>query len=302
MPPELRAKLPDAELFHEINEHRWLLSEARGRDVGRAAAVALLRRHRAARPARHPGGPLVRSADRGVRADLRLTAVIGRAMSRHYTGEVAVGGADGRAPAARPDHRQARRRADVQQRLPAALHADRRGPAHRRGRTRRTGCASWSGSTGRRCRPILTTHRHADHWQALAEIVDDAGAAVYAGDDDADELPVAVDERLQHGDTITVGDVDARDHRACAGTRPARSPCSTAIPRASPHLFTGDSLFPGGVGKTWSPEDFTSLIDDVEPRLFDVLPDETWFYPGHGDDSTLGAERPHLAEWRERGW
>ena len=117
---------------------------------------------------------------------------------------------------------------------------------------------------------------------------------MYAGDEDADELPVAVDERLHHGDTIDRRRRDARDHRACAATPPARSPCSTATPRASPHLFTGDSLFPGGVGKTWSPEDFTSLIDDVEHRIFDVLPDETWFYPGHGNDSTLGAERPHL--------
>jgi glyoxylase-like metal-dependent hydrolase (beta-lactamase superfamily II) len=61
-------------------------------------------------------------------------------------------------------------------------------------------------------------------------------------------------------------------------------------------------LFPGGVGKTGSPEDFTSSIDDVSTKLFDRLPDETWFYPGHGDDSTLGAERPQLPGWRERGW
>ncbi len=61
-------------------------------------------------------------------------------------------------------------------------------------------------------------------------------------------------------------------------------------------------MFPGGVGKTWSPEDFESLIDDVETRIFGELPDNTWFYPGHGDDSTLGAERPKLAEWRERGY
>jgi glyoxylase-like metal-dependent hydrolase (beta-lactamase superfamily II) len=73
-------------------------------------------------------------------------------------------------------------------------------------------------------------------------------------------------------------------------------------PRGTPHLFTGDSLFPGGVGKTGSPEDFTSLVDDVEARVFGELPDETWFYPGHGSDSTLGAERPHVAEWRARGW
>ena len=74
-------------------------------------------------------------------------------------------------------------------------------------------------------------------------------------------------------------------------------------PEGFGHLFTGDSLFPGGVGNTQGDAArFASLIDDVEQRIFDVLPDETWFYPGHGSDSTLGAERSHLGEWRERGW
>ena len=73
-------------------------------------------------------------------------------------------------------------------------------------------------------------------------------------------------------------------------------------PAGHPHLFTGDSLFPGGVGRTTSPADFASLVTDVETKLFGRLPDDTWFYPGHGNDSTLGAERPHLQEWRERGW
>jgi glyoxylase-like metal-dependent hydrolase (beta-lactamase superfamily II) len=151
---------------------------------------------------------------------------------------------------------------------------------------------------------VLTTHRHQDHWEALAATAEFAGAAVYAGAADADELPVAVDERLEHGDVVTVGDasleiIHLRGH----------TPGSVAVlyrdhrdPGGVPHLFTGDSLFPGGVGKTWSPDDFVSLVDDVEARLFDVLPDETWFYPGHGADSTLGAERPHLSEWRARGW
>jgi len=73
-------------------------------------------------------------------------------------------------------------------------------------------------------------------------------------------------------------------------------------PAGHPHLFTGDSLFPGGPGKTASPENFTSLMNDLESRVFDTLPDDTWFYPGHGDDATLGSERPKLAEWRQRGW
>jgi glyoxylase-like metal-dependent hydrolase (beta-lactamase superfamily II) len=62
------------------------------------------------------------------------------------------------------------------------------------------------------------------------------------------------------------------------------------------------SLFPGGVGKTWQPGDFTQLLSDVTSRLFDLYPDSTVIYPGHGDDTTLGAERPHLVEWKERGW
>src|SRR5215216_4293255 len=63
-----------------------------------------------------------------------------------------------------------------------------------------------------------------------------------------------------------------------------------------------DTLFPGGPGKTTSQQTFTSLVDDLESRVFGALPDDTWFYPGHGDDSTLGAERPKVSEWRARGW
>jgi glyoxylase-like metal-dependent hydrolase (beta-lactamase superfamily II) len=148
---------------------------------------------------------------------------------------------------------------------------------------------------------VLTTHRHPDHWQALEAVVADADAAAYAGEEDADELPVAVDERLHHGETITVGDASL-EIIALRGHTPGSVAVLYRDPSGVPHLFTGDSLFPGGVGKTGSPEDFTSLLDDVSTRIFDVLPDETWFYPGHGNDSTLGAERPHLAEWRERGW
>jgi glyoxylase-like metal-dependent hydrolase (beta-lactamase superfamily II) len=148
---------------------------------------------------------------------------------------------------------------------------------------------------------ILTTHRHADHWQALSATADFAGAAVYAGVDDADELPVAVDERLAHGDEITVGDL-TMSIIALRGHTPGSIAVLYRDPEGVPHLFTGDSLFPGGVGRTTSPQDFRSLIDDVEQRVFAELPDETWFYPGHGNDSTLGAERPHLSEWRERGW
>ncbi|MCZ9346797.1 MBL fold metallo-hydrolase, partial [Streptomyces sp. TRM76130] len=73
-------------------------------------------------------------------------------------------------------------------------------------------------------------------------------------------------------------------------------------PHGHPHVFTGDCLFPGGPGRTTRPEEFRSLMDDLEEKVFGPLPDETWVYPGHGDDTTIGAERPHLSEWRARGW
>ncbi len=62
-------------------------------------------------------------------------------------------------------------------------------------------------------------------------------------------------------------------------------------------------VFPGGVGNTWNdPERFASLYEGVRAKIFDALPDETWVYPGHGSDTTVGAERPQLDEWLERGW
>jgi glyoxylase-like metal-dependent hydrolase (beta-lactamase superfamily II) len=105
-----------------------------------------------------------------------------------------------------------------------------------------------------------------------------------------------------HGETVRVGAqtlevVHLRGHTPGSIALVWRGPEG-----AGTHAFTGDSLFPGGVGKTWSPEDFTSLVDDVEERLFGTLPDDTWVYPGHGRDTTLGVERPHLGEWRARGW
>ena len=68
------------------------------------------------------------------------------------------------------------------------------------------------------------------------------------------------------------------------------------------HLFTGDSLFPGGPGATRTPADFASLMADLTDRVFDRFADDTVVYPGHGLGTTLGVERPHLDEWRARGW
>ena len=147
---------------------------------------------------------------------------------------------------------------------------------------------------------VVTTHQHYDHWYALEDVLDATGAQSLAHALDAGELP-QVDQTVDDGQTIRVGEVPLEVVHLVGHT-----PGSIALlyrdPGGFPHLFTGDSLFPGGVGKTNSPEQFTSLLGDVTAKLFDKLPDETWFYPGHGDDSTLGAERPALDEWRGRGW
>ena len=152
-------------------------------------------------------------------------------------------------------------------------------------------------------RTVVTTHGHWDHHRALPEVVDATGAATVAGTADAADLPVPVQRTVEHGDTVTVGEqtlevVHLRGHTPGSIALIWRGPDDAGV-----HAFTGDSLFPGGVGNTRKdPKRFTSLIDDVERRLFDVLPDEAWVYPGHGKDTTIGAERPHLAEWRARGW
>ncbi len=148
---------------------------------------------------------------------------------------------------------------------------------------------------------ILTTHRHQDHTRALAELAASTGATTVAGVDDADALPIPMDRKVAHGDTLTVGE-QSLDVIALRGHTPGAVALAWLSPSGRTHLFTGDSLFPGGPGKTNSPEDFTSLMNDMEARVFDVYDDDTWVYPGHGKDTTLGAERPHLAEWRARGW
>ncbi len=148
---------------------------------------------------------------------------------------------------------------------------------------------------------VITTHQHWDHHRALPEVVEATHAETVAGTEDAAELPVPVDRTVGDGDTVRVGE-STLEVIHLVGHTPGSIALLYDDPAGTPHLFTGDSLFPGGVGKTGSPEAFTSLMDDVESKVFGRLPDETWFYPGHGDDSTLGAERPHLAEWRERGW
>ena len=153
---------------------------------------------------------------------------------------------------------------------------------------------------------VVTTHQHWDHHRALADVVAATGAGTVAGTPDADAITeqtgVEVTRRVGHGDSIAVGDC-LLEVIALAGHTPGSIALLYDDPDGHPHLFTGDSLFPGGVGNTFGDADaFQQLIGEVETKVFDRLPDDTWFYPGHGDDGQLGHERPHLGEWRERGW
>jgi glyoxylase-like metal-dependent hydrolase (beta-lactamase superfamily II) len=148
---------------------------------------------------------------------------------------------------------------------------------------------------------VLTTHRHWDHHRALAGLVERTGAVTLAGAADADELPVDVEVRLAHDDVVRVGDLALRVI-ALRGHTPGSVALALTLDDRPPVLFTGDSLFPGGPGRTWSAEDFDSLMDDLETRVFAVYGDDALVLPGHGDNTDLGSERPSLGAWRARGW
>jgi glyoxylase-like metal-dependent hydrolase (beta-lactamase superfamily II) len=149
---------------------------------------------------------------------------------------------------------------------------------------------------------IAETHSHWDHVQALAEVSHVSGAPVLVHPADADDLPVPADRMLQDGDTVTVGECSLSVLHL-EGHTPGSIALLYEGDAERPHLFSGDSLFPGGPGKTnEDAERFGRLMDDLERKVFGRLPDETWVYPGHGKDTTLGAERGSLPEWRARGW
>ena len=149
---------------------------------------------------------------------------------------------------------------------------------------------------------IVTSHQHFDHWQALAEVAEATGAPTAAHALDAEPLPVKPDRILADGDTITIGDLTLDVIHLQGHTEGSVALALRGADGDVTHLFTGDCLFPGGVGKTWQEGDFERLLGDVTRKVFDVYPDSTVIYPGHGDDTTLGTERPHLDEWRTRGW
>ena len=149
---------------------------------------------------------------------------------------------------------------------------------------------------------IVETHGHWDHVQALAEVKEGSGAPVLAHPADAESLPVRADQLLQDGDTISVGECTLSVIHLEGHTPGSIALLYEGDPER-PHLWSGDSLFPGGPGNTEKdPYRFGRLMNDLERKVFGPLPDQTWVYPGHGKDTTVGAERPSVPEWRERGW
>lgn len=150
---------------------------------------------------------------------------------------------------------------------------------------------------------VVTTHRHPDHWQALPDVARRWQPRLYAGSPDVDTIAadagVTGVAGVWDGDRIALGD-EQLEVIGLVGHTPGS--IALVLHGDVCHLFTGDSLFPGGPGKTGSQADFTSLMDDLETKIFGRFGDDAVVHPGHGDDTTLGAERPQLGEWRARGW
>lgn len=162
--------------------------------------------------------------------------------------------------------------------------------------------ADISPGASRKLTAVITTHSHWDHVRALAAIVQSTGARTFAGALDAPNIKVPTDTPLDHGEISEFGGFELES----IGLR-GHTPGSIALlyrdPDGPAHLFSGDSLFPGGVGNTErDPARFAQLFTDVTERIFDQLPDDTLVHPGHGASTTLGAERPQLTSWQSRGW
>lgn len=149
-------------------------------------------------------------------------------------------------------------------------------------------------AAGTNVQAVLTTHGHWDHVGAATEVGAALGVPVYIGPEDKElgKLPAALD--------LDPGRMDLGAGELEIIATPGHTPGSRCI-RIGQLIFTGDTLFPGGPGATSSPESFATIMESLDTNLF-TQPDETIILPGHGLDTTIGAERPHVEEWRARGW
>jgi glyoxylase-like metal-dependent hydrolase (beta-lactamase superfamily II) len=143
---------------------------------------------------------------------------------------------------------------------------------------------------------ILTTHGHFDHHNAFEPVRKALGVPGGIGVDDVEMLDVEPDFTIEDGDTFRFGRFEVR-----AIHTPGHTPGATCL-LIGQHLFTGDTLFPGGPGNTkGDKQKFEQIIESIRTRLY-TLPEDTVVYPGHGKDTTIGTEKPHLQEWIDRGW
>jgi glyoxylase-like metal-dependent hydrolase (beta-lactamase superfamily II) len=152
-----------------------------------------------------------------------------------------------------------------------------------------------TGAEGAKVVGIVQTHGHYDHVDALPELKKKLEVPVYAHP--GEDYPVPIDVALTDSDTIAFG----KDHEVKVLHTPGHTPGGICL-LTGKHLVSGDTLFPGGPGNTWGDSKlFDQIIGSIETKLF-VLPDDTHVYPGHGDDTTIGTEKPHLDEWKDRRW
>lgn len=152
-----------------------------------------------------------------------------------------------------------------------------------------------AGAEGAKVVGIVQTHAHYDHVDALPALKKKLEVPVYTHP--GEDYPVPIDVALTDGATVAFG----KDHEVKVLHTPGHTPGGVCL-LTGKHLVSGDTLFPGGPGNTWGDGKlFDQIIASIETKLF-VLPDETRVYPGHGDDTTIGDEKPHLDEWKDRRW
>lgn len=147
---------------------------------------------------------------------------------------------------------------------------------------------------GLRVKGIVLTHTHADHWYGYDLVKEATGAQVYCHPAERIMEASKIDVPLADGDELAVGGVTVR-----AVHTPGHTPGSTCF-TAGRFVFTGDTLFPGGPGRTQTPADLKRTVASIESRLL-VLPEETVVLPGHGADTTIGAAKEEYVAFAARG-